>query len=390
MLGLAVLVCGTLQAQQFTTRVVATGLTRPVGIVAGADEEVYFTEVPNPGVQNAGNAVKVLDLVENQITTLHQGDPEPVNLALGRRGQLYWTCKSAGVILTQDRRGNTTPLLMQLQQPNGIAIDRRDSVYFTQLPTPGVPGTSGGTNSVAVFDRRTFRLLHQGDPEPTDIAVGQQGEIYWTCKSAGVILTQERPGGPTTVLLEKLNQPVGIALNRSGKKLYWTEVPTPGVPGSNGGQNSVWELNLRTGVRTLVDAGDPEPRDVTVDRDGAIYWTCTSAGVIMEARRTDAAADRAGCAMFPRRSSDSALRGQQLKTSLLRTVDEPALPMRSDTAVSCRALWRSDGYARATDASRCAFDRGATAGGRTHRLLRGRLRARSAARRRAEGHRHRD
>jgi DNA-binding beta-propeller fold protein YncE len=173
---------------------------------------------------------------------------------------------------------------MQLQKPTGIAIDQRDNVYFTQVPTPGV----AGSNTVSVYGRRFnggSRLLHQGDPEPTDIAVGQQRDIYWTCKSAGVILTQNRAGGMPTVLLSNLNQPVGIALTRNGERLYWTEVPTPGVPGSMGGQNRVWELNLRTGVRTLVNAGDPEPTDVTVDREGVIYWTCTSANVIMEARR---------------------------------------------------------------------------------------------------------
>ena len=91
--------------------------------------------------------------------------------------------------------------------------------------------------------------------------------------------------GKTTVLLSGLNKPVGIALNRKGTKLYWTEVPTPGIGGANGGLNKVWELNLRTKARSLVHSGDPEPTDVTVDREGAIYWTCSSAGVIVEAKR---------------------------------------------------------------------------------------------------------
>jgi hypothetical protein len=49
------------------------------------------------------------------------------------------------------------------------------------------------------------------------------------------------------------------------------------------GANRVWEVDLRTGVRRVVHAGDPEPTDVTVAQDGRIYWTCTSAGVIVEA-----------------------------------------------------------------------------------------------------------
>ena len=164
-------------------------------------------------------------------------------------------------------------------------MDRWGQVYFTQLPTPGLPGNMGGSNSVSVLGRDGVSVLHMGEPEPQDITVSRHGDLYWTCKSAGVILEQDC-AGQTTVLLDKLNKPVGIALNRKGDRLYWTEVPTPGVSGANGGQNRVWELNLRTMKKTLVRFGDPEPTDITVARDGSIYWTCTSAGVIVEATRS--------------------------------------------------------------------------------------------------------
>ena len=281
----------TARAQDFTTRVVASGLHRPTGIVAGDDDEIYFTEVPNPGVPGAGNAVKMLDLDDGKISTLHTGEPEPTNLALGRRGSLYWTCKSAGVILEQDRNGVTTPVLKNLAKPSGVAVDKNGNIYYTQLPTPGVPGSQGGTNSVAVFNGTTSVVLHKGEPEPTDITVDKKGEFYWTCKTAGVILSQTGTGS-TTVVLSGLNKPTGIALNKKGDRLYWTEVPTPGVSGSNGGQNKVWELNLRTNVRTLVHSGDPEPTDVTVNEEGDVYWTCSSAGVIVEAKRTKKSDDR--------------------------------------------------------------------------------------------------
>ncbi len=281
----------TAHAQDFTTRVVASGLHRPTGIVAGDDDEIYFSEVPNPGVPGAGNAVKMLDLEDGKIFTLHTGEPEPTNLALGKRGSLYWTCKSAGVILEQGRDGVTTPVLKNLAKPSGVAVDKKGNIYYTQLPTPGVPGSKGGTNSVAVFNGTKSVVLHTGEPEPTDIVVDKKGEFYWTCKTAGVILEQTGTGA-TTTLLSGLNKPTGIALNKKGDRLYWTEVPTPGVSGKNGGQNKVWELNLRTKVRTLVNAGDPEPTDVTVNEDGDVYWTCSSAGVIVEAKRTRWSGDR--------------------------------------------------------------------------------------------------
>jgi DNA-binding beta-propeller fold protein YncE len=281
--GAIVLSAHSVNAGEFKTRVVASGLNRPTGIVAGGDE-LYFTEIPNPGTPNAGNGVKRLDLCDWTVTTVNTGEPEPVNIAMDRHGQIYWTCRTAGVILTQDDDGETTPVLRGLSMPSGIAVDRWGRVFFTQIPTPGVPGTMGGSNNVAVLSRDGVNILNMGEPEPQDIAVSRKGELYWTCKTAGVILERDARG-QVGVLLGGLNHPTGIALNRQGNRLYWTEVPTPGVSGANGGRNKVWELNLSNMKKTLVNAGDPEPTDITVDRDGRLYWTCTSAGVIVEARR---------------------------------------------------------------------------------------------------------
>ena len=275
-------------AQAYRFRVVASGLHRPTGIAARDTNTLYFTEVPTPGVNgmNGGsNTVNALNLRENQIVTLHRGEPEPVNLTVGRDDTLYWTCKSAGVILEQDEDGVTSVFLGGLNKPSGISVDRDGRVYFTQAPTPGVNGMNGGSNSVNVSDGVTTVLLHMGEPEPADIVVGKNGDLYWTCKSVGVILERSADDGETRVLLNQLDKPVGIALDRSGRTLYFTEVPTPGVSGRNGGRNKVWELDLETGVKTLIHEGDPEPTDITVARNGKLYWTCTSAGVIVEASR---------------------------------------------------------------------------------------------------------
>lgn len=282
------LLCSTSSvfADDYTTRVVARGLHRPTGIAVRGDNTIYFTQVPTPGVNgmNGGNnSVNQLDLRRNRITTLHVGEPEPVNITVGPEDTLYWTCKSAGVILEQDEDGVTTVFLSGLNKPSGIAVDDCDNVYFTQVPTPGVNGMNGGLNTVNVSDGTTTTTLHMGEPEPTDIVVAKNGDLYWTCKSAGVILEQSAADGLTRVLLDKLDKPTGIALDRKGRNLYFTEVPTPGVAGSNGGRNKVWELDLRTGARTLVHEGDPEPTDIAVAKNGKLYWTCSSAGVIVEA-----------------------------------------------------------------------------------------------------------
>ena len=272
-------------AGEYRTRVVAAGLERPTGIAAMGSGTVYFTEVPTPGVPGTAggrNGVRVLTLGNGAIASINDGEPEPVNLAVGKGGQLYWTCKSAGVILERRRDGTIAPFLLGRMKPSGIAVDRRGDVLFTQVPTPGVPGPAGGNNTVNASDGTNTTVVTRGEPEPTDITVAPDGTAYWTCKSAGVIL-RKSPAGVVSLLLSGLDTPVGIAIDHKGKNLFWTEVPTPGVSGSHGGRNSVQAIDLDSMERSTVDVGDPEPTDITVARNGNLYWTCSSAGVIVEA-----------------------------------------------------------------------------------------------------------
>jgi sugar lactone lactonase YvrE len=229
--GVVVLSARAVGAQEYQTRVVASGLARPVGIAVKGSGTIYFTLIPAPGVSGGANSVNRLSLGSGAISVLHEGEPEPTNIALGEDGALYWTCKSAGVILRRTEDGTTTKFLVGLRN---------------------------------------------------DVVVDKEGTAYWTCKSAGVIL-KRTPAGEVSVLLRGLSQPVGIALDHKDEVLYFTEVPTPGVPASRGGRNQVSAFNLVTGARSVVDFGDPEPTDVAVARNGKVYWTCTSAGVIVEA-----------------------------------------------------------------------------------------------------------
>ena len=280
MLLLASTAVGFAQQPRYRFSVIAAGLDRPVGITVEGSETVYFTLVPTPGVGGGANGVAKLDLETRAITLLHVGEPEPTNIAIDNQGDLYWTCKSAGVILKQTEEGTTSLFLGGLEQPLGISISKRGNVYFTEIPNPGM---SNAGNRVSVTNGNTKVILHQGEPEPADIVVSRQGSLYWTCKSAGVIL--QRVNGETSVLLDGLHNPVGIALDHKGETLYFTEVPTPGVPGNAGGQNRVSALALSTKRVRVIHSGDPEPTDVAVARNGNVYWTCTSAGVIVEAKR---------------------------------------------------------------------------------------------------------
>lgn len=265
----------------FRLSVIASGLQRPVGIAVHGSDDLYFTELPNPGTPNAGNAVSHLDLESGAITAISSGEPEPTNLAVSRGGDVYWTCKSAGVILRRLEGALGVELVAEgLNKPTGISVGRK-GVYFTEIPTPGLPG---GANNVSLLTGNGKVVISMGEPEPTDVVVAKNGNLYWTCKSAGVILQQVN--GQTSALATGLDSPSGIAIDHLGRTLYFTEVPTPGVPGSSGGRNKIRAIDINSGVIETLHTGDPEPTDIAVARNGNLYWTCTSAGVIVEAKRT--------------------------------------------------------------------------------------------------------
>ncbi|MCU0702550.1 MAG: hypothetical protein MUF18_00990 [Fimbriiglobus sp.] len=284
----AVTVIGAASAQEFRTKVVARDLSRPTGIAVSFTGRVYFTELPTPGVGGADggkNRVNVLNSRNGRVTNLTKGEPEPTNLATNLFGDVYWTCKSAGVILTLDGgKGDAKLVANELNKPSGVAAYPLGlAIFFTEVPTPGVSGANGGKNTVSALLEGIDRefLLNEGDPEPTDVVVDLAGNLYWTCTSAGVIL--KLSAGKTEVIARGLNKPTGIATDYLGN-LYFTEVPTPGVSGANGGKNRVSMLKLKTGAITVIDEGDPDPVDVTVTPFGStVYWTCRSAGVIVQA-----------------------------------------------------------------------------------------------------------
>ena len=273
-------------AQAYTISIVARNLMRPMGIVAAADGTLFITEVPEPGRSGGNNKVSRLDSAGR--TVLVAGEPEPTHLARSTDGTLYWTCPSAGVI--QRFANNTrTTLIAQLASPSGVAIGSGGTLYFTLVPTPGQGGMAGGRNTVNSWTLAGgVQTVTMGEPEPRDIAVDASGNLYWTCKSANVILWRNAATGMVSPLLRGLDKPSGIAVDSSGA-IYFTEVPTPGVNGRNGGRNRVTRYVPATQTLTLINFGDPEPFDVAVLPDGnSVYWTCSSAGVIVRATRNRA------------------------------------------------------------------------------------------------------
>jgi len=281
---LALWVVTGLSAQNYKTQVEVKGLNKPYGIALAPNGLVYFTELPEPGKSGGKNTVSVYDPTRSMVRVVVPGEPAPTNISVTASGDFYWTCQTADVILMRTANGTSNKLVKNgLDNPVGLSVTDAGTVYFTQVPTPGVPGSKNGRNTVSVLQGTAVVDLSKGEPEPVDVVADSKGNLYWTCRTAGVILRRDAATQQKVKVFSNLRRPTGIAMDASGA-IYFTEVPTPGQPGSKAGSNATWKWDPGTENLRLIDFGDPEPVDITVSDDGnTIYWTCRSAGVIVKA-----------------------------------------------------------------------------------------------------------
>lgn len=266
-------------AQGFTKAPLKMGLASPNGIAISPTGEIYFTELPEPGKFSQKNTVSRLDSNNKQVVVV-PGEPGPTNICFDKAGNFYWTCSTVGIVMVG--RGTThRSIATGLKTPMGICSDSTGRIYITQVPDPGKAMMG---NNVAELVNGKANVLKMGEPEPFDIVAADDGTLYWTCRSAGVIL-KRTPMGAVSKVLDGLEQPSGISMDSMGR-LYFSEVPTPGVFGNMGGRNKVWQYDPATKNFALISFGEPNPVDVAASKDGkSVYWTCKTAGVIFRATR---------------------------------------------------------------------------------------------------------
>ncbi|NWJ41973.1 MAG: PKD domain-containing protein [Geothrix sp.] len=126
--------------------------------------------------------------------------PEKTTLVAAASGDLYWTSSAAGLIYHRAPDGSGGVVLSGLKAPRGLALDTSENLlYFTEVPTPGVAGASGGKNTVNALDltSMTRTVIHSGDPQPSAVAVAPNGNVYWTSTSRGVVMAAVPSSAPT-------------------------------------------------------------------------------------------------------------------------------------------------------------------------------------------------
>jgi sugar lactone lactonase YvrE len=267
-----------LSAQHFKKSVLVDKLLSPNGIAVEPSGNLLYTEVPDPGRFGARNTVSRFVMSSKTKQLVVGGEPGPRNISVTPNGDFYWTCDTAGVVFVFDQNGQRQ-IASGLKTPTGIAATPSGRVFLTLIPDPGKPMMG---NEVAELSGGRTTTISMGEPEPVDIVADDMGNLYWTCRTAGVILRYDMATKQKSLVLDGLEAPTGIAMDGMGR-LYFTEVPTPAKNAMNGGRNKVWRYDPSSKAMTLISFGEPEPHDVAVTRDGkTVYWTCRSAGVIVK------------------------------------------------------------------------------------------------------------
>ena len=173
----------------------AGGMLPATALAVDAADRVYLA-----GTTSAGGTAAVIVRGGTISAIPNPAGPEKTTLVAAASGDLYWTSSAAGLIYHRAPDGSGGIVLSGLNAPRGLALDASENLlYFTEVPSPGVAGTSGGHNTVNALDLTslTRTVIHSGDPQPSAVAVAPNGNVYWTSTSRGVVMAAVPSSAPT-------------------------------------------------------------------------------------------------------------------------------------------------------------------------------------------------
>mgnify|MGYP001225731991 CR=1 FL=1 len=139
-----------------TATQIASGMVRPVGAAVDSSGRIF--------VADEGGALWVLDPGRRRFATL----ATPDDVLVGRAGHIFVNTLGDNAIHELDSQGHQVGVITGIQQPQGIALDYADNLYYTEfntgridrvvrtfiLETPKVTRTSRGTFIICPVIRR--------------------------------------------------------------------------------------------------------------------------------------------------------------------------------------------------------------------------------------------
>ena len=226
----------------------APGVDNALNIAIGGGK-VYWTEKTG----ESGGTINSANLNGSDVAELTSIKAVPMGIAVDVAGsKLYWT-NSRGRIQSADLDGSgITNVMQNLQSPMDLAL-AGGNAYWTQ--------GNGSVRFVNLRGQKVVRNVSTGTDTPGSLVIGG-GKVYWTemtGESGGTVNSANLNGTGATPLASILAAPIGIAVDGSRSKLYWTNargrVQSANLDGSGitnvvSGLGSPGELVLSNSIAT--------------------------------------------------------------------------------------------------------------------------------------------
>jgi sugar lactone lactonase YvrE len=190
-----------------TATQIASGMVRPVGAAVDASGRIF--------VADEGGALWVLEPGRRRFATL----ATPDDVLVGRAGHIFVNTLGDNAIHELDNLGHQVGVITGIQQPQGIALDLADNLYYTEFNTgridrvvrtfildpPKVTRTARGTYIICPMIRRAA-----GFSEPLGLSAGSS--------LAASILQLVQPGADSSGALEvqTSESAIGITISDGG------------------------------------------------------------------------------------------------------------------------------------------------------------------------------
>jgi streptogramin lyase len=199
-----------------TATQIGSGMTRPVGAAVDQNGRIF--------VADEGGALWTLDPARRRFASL----PAPDDVVVGRAGHIFVNTLGDNAIHELDAQGQQVSMMSGLNQPQGIALDGADNLYYTEsgrgrigrvvrsfiLDPPRVTRTTRGTFIICPVVRR---------------AAGFHDSLSLTTGSSltTAILQLMQPGADSSGALEVQTPEHSVTINvAGGGLLYQSQVVT--------------------------------------------------------------------------------------------------------------------------------------------------------------------
>ena len=189
----------------------AASVDNALNIAVGGGK-VYWTEKTG----ESGGTINSANLNGSDVTELVSILAVPMGIAVDTAGsKLYWT-NSRGRIQSADLDGSgITNVMQNLPSPMDLAL-AGGNAYWTQ--------GNGSVRFVNLRGQKVVRNVSTGTDTPGSLVISG-GKVYWTettGESGGTVNSANLNGTGATQLASILAAPMGIAVDGSRSKLYWT------------------------------------------------------------------------------------------------------------------------------------------------------------------------